>query len=283
LGIVGFPIGHSISPIFHQAALNYCRIEALYSAWEVAPKDLGEFVESIRVSNILGVNVTVPHKETIIPHLDQLDDWAKAAGAVNTVVSKQGTLIGYNTDGYGFLRALKEVAHFEPQGRRVLILGAGGASRAAVLALVREGVGQITVANRTQGRAHWLADLTRGTRVNAQAISMSDEGLSIAVANAELIVNCTTLGMANGCNKEEDFLTWLQIPPIALVYDLVYNPVETPLLRAASRVGARILSGIHMLVYQGAASFEMWTGREAPVKVMLDAAMRAMEPASAEE
>ena len=283
LGIIGFPIGHTISPAFHQAALDYCRIEATYRAWEVAPEALGEFVRGLRDPKVLGINLTVPHKEAVIPLLDQLDDWATAAGAVNTVVNRDGKLTGYNTDGYGFLRALREAAGFEPQGRRVLVLGAGGVARAAVLALLREGVGHLTIANRTEARAHRLAELTRGSGVESQAVSLAGGELADAAAQAELIVNCTTVGMAHGPDAGGTPLSWRQIPPVALVYDLVYNPLETPLLRAASRAGARVLGGIHMLVYQGAASFEMWTGRKAPVDVMLEAATRAMEPASADE
>jgi shikimate dehydrogenase len=276
LGIIGFPIAHSISPAFQQAALDYCGIDATYQAWEVAPAAVEEFIRRLRDPNVLGINVTVPHKEAVIPYLDEVDDWATQAGAVNTIVHQGGRLTGHNTDGHGFLKALQEVGGFEPQGRRVLVMGAGGAARGVVLALLREGLGHLTIANRTVERAHRLAQLARGHGVTAQAIPLAGEELAAEAAQAELIVNCTSIGMAHGPDPAGTPLAWQQIPLVALVYDLVYNPLETPLLRAAARAGARTLGGIHMLVYQGAASFELWTGRTAPVEVMLEAAIRAM-------
>ena len=280
LGIIGVPIGHSISPAFQQAALDYWGIDATYRAWEVAPEALADFIQGLRDPSVLGVNVTVPHKETAIPYLDEMDDWAAAAGAVNTIVNQSGRLTGHNTDGQGFLRALREAGDFDPQGRRVLLLGAGGGARAVVLTLAQEGVSHLTIANRTVTRAEGLAELMRERGAQSQAIPLTWDALTAAAAQAELIVNCTTIGMAHGPNAASSPLTWQQIPPVALVYDLVYNPLETPLLRAAARAGARVLGGIYMLVYQGAASFQMWTGREAPVEIMLEAATRAMAHAS---
>ena len=276
LGIIGFPIGHSISPVFQQAALDHLGLDATYQAWEVKPHDLAEFLQGLRGPDVLGINVTVPHKEAVIPHLDEVDEWATAAGAVNTIVHRDGTLTGHNTDGSGFLRALRDTDGFKPQGRRVLILGAGGAARGVVLALIREDVGQLTIANRTEARAQRLSQMAIDNGLNAEAISLEPESLASAAASAELIVNCTTIGMAHGPDEHRSLLSLEQIPPTAVVNDLVYNPLETPLLKEASRAGASTLAGIHMLVYQGAASLEMWTGREAPVAVMLEAATRAM-------
>ena len=276
LGIIGFPIRHSISPVFQQAALDYCGIDATYRAWEVAPDEVGAFVQGLRKPEVLGINVTVPHKEAVIPYLDEVDDWATEAVAVNTIVNRSERLTGHNTDGYGFLRALQEEGAFGPKGRRVLVLGAGGAARGVVLALIRAGVGQLTIANRTVPRAQRLAELARASGVTSEAIPLSGSDLTEAAAQAELIVNSTTIGMAHGPDEKGTPLSWRQIRPTALVYDLVYNPVETPLLRAAGRAAARTLGGISMLVYQGAASFEMWTGQPAPASVMLQAATRAM-------
>jgi len=277
LGIIGFPIGHSISPVFQQAALDHCGIEATYRATEVSPDQVGDFVKNLRRPEILGINVTVPHKEAVIPYLDEVDEFATEAGAVNTIVNREGRLTGHNTDGYGFLRALQEGGGFQPQGRKALILGAGGAARGVVLALVREGISQLLVANRTLARAEVLAQLGRARGIPAQAIPLSWNELSLAAVEAHLIVNCTTIGMAQGPDPQGAPLLLHQIPPTSLVYDLVYNPLETPLLRAAARAGAGILGGIQMLVYQGAASFEMWTGKTAPVPVMLSAAIKAMK------
>ena len=280
LGIIGYPIGHSMSPVFQQAALDACGFDARYVAYQVAPDEVEEFVNGLRQPGILGINVTVPHKLAVMPFLDEIDDWATEAGAVNTIVNRQGRLTGHNTDGYGFLRALREGAGFEPKGRRTLILGAGGAARGVVLALAREGVGDLTIANRTLERAENLAQLAHGRNVTARAITHSDSELIEAADHAELIVNCTTIGMNHGPGENESPLPGDAIPATALVNDLVYNPLETRLLREAAQAGAKTLGGIQMLVYQGAASFEMWLERPAPVSVMLEAATRAMQSRS---
>ena len=277
LGIIGFPIRHSISPVFQQAALDHLGMDTSYQAWEVNPGELGEFIGGLRSPDVLGINVTVPHKEAVVPFLDEVDDWATAAGAVNTIVNRAGRLTGHNTDGTGFLRALREAGGFNPKGRRVLILGAGGAARGVVLALIRDGVGQLTIANRTLERAQQLSRMARDNGHDARAVTLEQVDLSLAAPSAELIVNCTTIGMSHGPNETGTPLSAAQIPATALVNDLVYNPLETPLLRQASLAGASTLSGIHMLVYQGAASFEMWTGQIPPVQVMLRAATKAMQ------
>ena len=277
LGIIGYPIGHSMSPVFQQAALDELGVDARYVAYQVPPDDVGAFVNGLRQPGIMGINVTVPHKLAVMPFLDEIDDWATEAGAVNTIVNREGRLTGHNTDGYGFLRALRAGAGFEPRGRRTLILGAGGAARGVVLALAREGAGHLTIANRTPERAENLAELARNRNIPAQAIALSGADLKEAAASAELIVNCTTIGMTHGPGEDETPLPGNAIPPTALVNDLVYNPLETRLLREAAEAGARTLGGIQMLIYQGAASFEMWLERPAPVPVMLEAATRAMQ------
>lgn len=276
LGIIGYPIAHSISPIFQQAALDHCGIDAAYQAYEVAPDDVGRFVNDLRRDGAWGINVTVPHKEAVIPHLDEVDDWATAAGAVNTIVNRDGRLTGHNTDGLGFLRALQDEGGFVPEGSRVLILGAGGAARGVVLALSRAKVATLIIANRTLERAERLAELARTADTEGLAIPLEGRDLTEAAGAADLIVNCTTIGMSHGPDEAGSPLPAESITSTVLVNDLVYNPLETPLLKAAAQAGATCLGGILMLVYQGAASFEMWTGRDAPVAVMLEAATKAM-------
>ncbi len=276
LGIIGYPIAHSISPIFQQAALDHCSIDATYQAFEVAPEQVGRFVGDLRREGLWGINVTVPHKETVILHLDQVDDWATAAGAVNTIVNREGYLTGHNTDGLGFLRALQDEAGFVPEGSRVLVLGAGGAARGVVLALSRAKAASLIIANRTLERAQLLAELAQSADTEGCAIPLGGRDLAKAAGEADLIVNCTTIGMSHGPDEAGSPLPAASIPSTVLVNDLVYNPLETPLLEAAARAGAACLGGIHMLVYQGAASFEMWTAQDAPVAVMLEAATKAM-------
>ena len=275
LGIIGHPIGHSISPLFQQAALDAIGFDGAYQAWDVAPDGVGEFVAGLRATGTLGINVTVPHKEAVIPFLDEVDDWASTAGAVNTIVNREGRLTGHNTDGIGFLRALREGADFEPRGRDVLVLGAGGSARGVVYALARAGIAQLFIANRTVERAERLAHLAIESGVAAEAVALPDA--PCAAGEVALIVNCTSMGMLHGPDENGTPLAAADIPPSVLVNDLVYNPQETPLLREAVKAGAATLGGIQMLVYQGAASFEMWTGQPAPVAVMLEAANAAMK------
>ena len=272
LGIIGYPIGHSISPVFQQAGLDHLGIDATYEKWEVTPEGVGEFVAGLRAPGSLGINITVPHKQAVIPFLDEVDEWATAAGAVNTIVNRDGRLTGHNTDGPGFLRALSVETGYSPGGTRALILGAGGAARGILLALARGGVDSLVIANRTLERAETLAQLASENGVQAEAMGLSSDALTQAAASADLIVNCTTLGMSHGPDEHGSPLSAAQIPASAIVNDLVYNPLKTPLLEAAAAAGATTLGGLHMLVYQGVLSFQMWTGRDAPVEVMLEAA-----------
>ena len=278
LGIIGHPIGHSISPLFQQAALDAIGFDGTYEPWDVESHEVGDFVNGLRTHGTLGINVTVPHKEAVIPLLNGMDDWASIAGAVNTIVNRDGQLTGHNTDGIGFLRALREGAGFDPRGRDVLVLGAGGSARGVVYALARAGIAQLFIANRTLERAERLASLAIDSGVAAEAMELPDAPR--AASEVGLIVNCTSMGMVHGPDEEGTPLSAGDIPSTVLVNDLVYNPQETPLLREAARAGAATLGGIQMLVYQGAASFEMWTGQDAPVPVMLEAAMAAMRARS---
>ena len=276
IGVIGSPIGHSVSPAFQQAALDQAGIDATYLAYDVSAGELNAFMQGLREPGVLGINITTPHKGAVIPFLDEMDDWATAAGAVNTIVSRDGRLTGHNTDGVGFLRALRDEAGFSPEGGRALVLGAGGSARAVVLALSRSNVAGLTIANRTLSKAQTLAELAQQNGVAASAMGLERDGLTPVAKEADLIVNCTSVGMVRGPDENGAPLLGDQIPSTALVNDLVYNPKETPLLREAEAAGAKTLGGIYMLVYQGASAFEMWTGKPAPVSVMLEAAVAAM-------
>ena len=282
LGIIGYPIGHSVSPRFQQAGLDHVSADHRYLPYEVHPDRVADFVASLRANTVRGINVTVPHKEAVMPFLDEVDEWAAEAGAVNTIVNREGRLTGYNTDGYGFLRALRESAGLDPAGKRALILGAGGSARGVVQALLRAGVAELGIANRTLERAQALADLAANRNVPARAIELNALQTDDIFEDTDLIVNCTSLGMHHGPDEEASPLPASRIAPSVLVYDLVYNPMLTPLLREAHAVGAPTLGGISMLVYQGAASFELWLERPAPVSVMMDAAMAAMREREAQ-
>jgi shikimate dehydrogenase len=272
-GIIGYPLGHSVSPAFQQAALDHHGMDARYEAWVTPPEELAGRLHSLRGPDMLGASVTVPHKEAVIRYLDRLTPEARRTGAVNTIVHTDGGLEGHNTDMPGFLRALREDGGLEPSGRRALLLGAGGAARAVAFALVGQGIAGLSIANRTVERAQSLvSDLDTSI---ATAMTLDAAALS-APDGWDLVVNCTTLGMLHSAGESETPIPANVIPPDALVCDLVYNPQETPLLRAAAQAGARTLGGLPMLVYQGAEAFRLWTGREPPIDVMFDAARRAL-------
>ena len=270
-GIFGYPLAHSLSPAFQQAAFNHYGLDARYLAWETPPDALAAEVAKLRGGDFIGANVTIPHKQAVMALLDEVDPLAAAIGAVNTIVKRGGRLVGYNTDAHGFTRALKEDAAFEPSGRRALLLGAGGAARAAAFALCQEGVASLSIANRTLARAEALAAELSADGVRVSAIAADDAALNDAALNADLIVNSTSVGMRHGGAEGQTPLAGGLIPHDAVALDMVYNPQHTPLLAAARSAGARAVGGMPMLIYQGAAAFEMWTGRVAPVEAMFAA------------
>jgi shikimate dehydrogenase len=240
---------------------------------------LSHEVARLRRDDCLGANVTIPHKEPVRSLLDATDPWADTVGAVNTIVKRGRDLIGYNTDTYGFLKSLKEKAGFDPRGKAVLMLGAGGAARAIVFGLAKERIASLTIANRSLERGQSLVDEVQGSLAGARAIPF-DDALAAAAADADLIVNATPIGMEHGESRGRTPLPARLIPPGALVYDIVSVPSETPLMREARKAGAQALGGLSMLVYQGAESFRMWTGKEAPIDVMFRAGEKALEAGS---
>lgn len=276
-GIFGHPLGHSISPAFQQAAFDHLGIDATYQAWETPPETLGDAVSGLRADTYLGANVTIPHKQAVLRHLDTVEPLAASIGAVNTIVRDGDRLIGHNTDAYGFVQSLRREADFQPAGKRVVLIGAGGAARAAVHGLAQESIASLVIANRTLGNAVSLADEMSNGLIDVHAVELNPEPLEAHCSTADLIVNTTSIGMFHGPADGRSPIPQALIPGGCLVYDIVYNPQDTPLLKAARLAGAQTLGGLPMLVYQGAASFELWTGLSAPVSVMLDAARTALE------
>jgi shikimate dehydrogenase len=271
--LIGHPVGHSISPVFQQAAFDALGLPIRYERWDTPPAELAATIENLRWGDRLGANVTVPHKEAVLAYLDVLSEEAQQTGAVNTIVRRDGRLEGHNTDIAGFEAALREDGGFDPRDARALVLGAGGAARAVIWALLQGGATRVSLWNRTPERADALAGALDPTRRRLRVV---DDGVGEAAADATLIVNCTTLGMAGGPGAARSPLLEAEIPSGALVFDIVANPLETPLLAAARARGCRTLGGLAMLVRQGATGFELWTGRPAPLAVMFDAARRAM-------
>lgn len=276
MGILGYPLGHSISPAFQQAAFEHIGLATRYEAWQTAPAALARAVSCLRQEGYLGANVTVPHKVAVRDHVDELDPWAEAIGAVNTIVNLHGRLIGFNTDAYGLIQSLKSEARFDARGKRVVLLGAGGAARAAAFGLAREGVASLAIANRTVARAEELAADLRDTVADVLALDPESSTLAERTASADLIVNATSVGMRGGPAEDRSPVADGLIPPACVVLDMVYNPEATPLLEMAKDAGASIVGGLPMLVHQGAAAFERWTGKKAPIDVMFAAARRAL-------
>ncbi|MDP2661702.1 MAG: shikimate dehydrogenase [Dehalococcoidia bacterium] len=281
VGLIGHSVKHSVSAAFQQAALDHLGIDARYLVWDVPPESLKTKMAELRQPDHLGANVTIPHKEAVIPLLDEVEQMAGQIGAVNTIVNRRGRLEGLNTDSRGFLLALRREAGFDPSGRKAVLLGAGGAARAAAFVLLGNGIASLTLVNRDQGRAKALAgDLERGTRSDEQrrVTVMPWEAMELASAlgGCDLIVNCTPIGTWGSTWEGQSPLESNMITDACLVFDLVYNPAETPLLAAARMAGARTLPGLPMLVYQGASSFQLWTGQEAPIDIMMAAARQAL-------
>ncbi len=262
-GIFGDPVAHSLSPVMQNAAFAHYRIDAVYVPFHVHAGNLDEAVSSLRALNINGINVTIPHKEAILPLLDEVDPDATRIGAVNTVVNRNGHLVGYNTDSSGFLRSARGELGFKPEDQHALLLGAGGACRAAVYALLAAGIGQVTIANRNLDRAcklvaamsvnqksHKLVPVTYGTPAFLQALSRAD-----------LIVNTTSVGLRG---EKLKFLPLENIKGSALIYDMVYSEAGTALTKAAATHGLASVDGLSLLAAQGEDAFYLWTNERLP-------------------
>ena len=273
LGIIGHPVAHSLSPAMQGAALRARGIDARYEAWDTPPDVLAERVASLREPGSLGANVTIPHKVAVLPLLDEVDPLARAIGAVNTIVNRDGRLAGHNTDAPGFVAALRADAGFGPQGRSFLLLGAGGAARGIAFGLAEAGAARIAIANRTAARASTLAAETARFSPDCKVEAVAWGG---SAAGYDCIVNCTSIGMEGTGTEAEAPCDVASASPGTLVVDIVYAPAETTALAAAKAAGLRVLGGLPMLVHQGALSFTLWTGAEAPVEVMRAAAETAL-------
>ncbi|HSB34932.1 MAG TPA: shikimate dehydrogenase [Nitrospirota bacterium] len=272
-GIFGHPVEHTFSPGMHNAAFRKLGMDACYVPFSVHPSRLRDAVKAVLPLGLCGLNITVPHKEKVIARLDELSEEARLIGAVNTVEVRDGRLVGHNTDGRGFIRSLRDGAGFDPRSKNVLIAGAGGAARAVGFCLALAKAERIVFHDVDAGKATRLArDIRKKTGVSADAIS--SHGLAAAARDAHCLINATPLGL-----KKSDPLPLGKelLLPHHLVCDLVYNPPETGLLRAAKDRGARSLSGIGMLLFQGVIAFEIWTGAQAPVAVMKNALTRQLK------
>jgi shikimate dehydrogenase len=260
--IIGDPIQHSLSPAMQNAAFNSLGLDSTYIAFRVREGELKESIESLRSVKASGFNITAPHKVEAMNYVDEFDPSAYKARAVNTVHNVEGVLKGYNTDTYGFVHPL-HLRNVNFDGIKILLLGAGGAARAVIAALsVEKGVPELLIANRSEGKARSLWEISLALGLNCKLIPW--EQITEYSKMAQLIVNATTLGMKH----EPSPVNHKRIMKDAIVYDIVYKPVNTDLLENAKLAGADVIYGYEMLLHQGAKSFEIWTGLPAPIDVM---------------
>ena len=276
VGIIGNPLDHSLSPTIHNAAFDYLGLNWCYVPLPVEEGNLSAGVDGIKALRFAGVNVTMPFKTEVLPLLDEVAMFAESVGAVNTILIDKGKLIGYNTDGRGFYTALVRDLGYDVKGRRVLVLGAGGASRSVTVSLALAGCQSIVIVNRSPERSRQLAEIILKSTPDIDVTWLSpDDNYDIVLAESDLIINATPLTTFNGS---------LRVPVSLLnknqiVCDLNYSLYQPPLLQEAEARGARVMDGKGMLLYQAAAAFEIWTGLDAPVEVMRVALLRALEEA----
>jgi shikimate dehydrogenase len=275
-GIIGDPIEHTMSPAMHNAAFKALGLDYVYIPFKVKSLELKKAAEGIRGLNFRGMNVTIPHKVAVMQFLDRIDPLAEKIGAVNTIVNDGGILTGYNTDATGFLQTLHD-RNVEPAEKKVLLLGAGGAARAISHILTREKA-QLTILNRKQ-ELSWAEDLaarlSRNYKADIKAGELTNENLKKAINAADLLVNATSLGMSP--DVDETPVPAELLHANLTVFDIIYNPLPTRLLREAAAAGAKTIDGLEMLVRQGAASFEIWTKIKPPVDVMRQAVLSLLQ------
>ncbi len=267
-GIFGHPVKHSLSPDMHNSAFSELGLNSVYVAFDIEPENIGEATNAIRAMGIKGINITIPHKQTIIPFLDEVSPDATLTGAVNTVKNEEGKLSGFNTDVGGFLRAIREDLDFSPEDNTLFLIGAGGAARAVLSAFCMNGGAIVYIADILKDKAIELADQFKGNfeNIRIETIEMEDKDtVSEKFSEADILVNASPAGM-DGVGSHDIPLTSLK--KSAVVYDLVYKPQNTKLLTDVRELGHKASGGLTMLLYQGAESFEIWTGETAPVTVM---------------
>ena len=264
--LIGYPVEHSKSPLMHNAAFQSLGLDFAYLLFSVKPPDLKEAVTGLRASNVAGANVTIPYKEEVMKYLDEITPEAKLIGAVNTIHNREGKLIGYNTDGQGFITSLLIDGKVKLEGQKVFLMGAGGAGKAVAVKLAERGVERLVITDKIVERAEALVGRLRENIPDCPvyAVAISSKEFAETISESTLLVNATPVGMKEGdpCVIDPEYLH-----KDLFVYDVIYNR-ETPLIETAKKRGLKTLGGIGMLIHQGAASFEIWTGQKAPIEVM---------------
>jgi shikimate dehydrogenase len=272
-GVIGDPIAHTLSPAMHNAAFKHLKLDFVFLAFKVTAADLENAMHGMRGLGIRGLNITMPHKTAIIRYLANLDSNVEFLGSANTILNDAGKLFGFNTDGSGALHALRE-SGVNPEGKNVLLLGAGGAAKAIAYSLAQD-AGALCILNRVPEKAAVLADaLNRVLGKEVVGGALSPSAVQKNLQDADILVNATSVGMHPHVDQSLVAPQWLK--PDLAVMDIVYNPVETKLAKVAKAAGAHVISGVEMLLYQGAVSFQIWTGHAAPIEVMRAAALKQL-------
>jgi shikimate dehydrogenase len=277
-GLIGYPVKHSLSPLMHNAAFSHLKINAEYKLFPLQPNELQDFLKNFKKNNIFGLNVTVPYKEKVMPLLDKMSKEARLIGAVNTIKASRNKLYGFNTDGQGFLKHLTCDLKFNLKGKTIAFIGAGGAARAVSVYLSKGNPKRISVYDIDKAKAKAIVKHLKENFKNVD-FRFVNSVAELNINDTDLLINATPIGMrgADHCLVDEKY-----IHKNLLVYDLIYNPKETKLLRLAKKKGAKVSNGLGMLLYQGALSFEIWIGKKAPIEIMRSALNEACLPAGRE-
>jgi shikimate dehydrogenase len=272
-GLIGDPVEHSISPQILNAAFEAANLNFIYVTMNVKKRELASAIKGMRALGIHGLNVTIPHKVNVVRYLDHVDGDARMIGAVNTILNVNGELRGFNTDGIGAARAIEESGTLL-DGKSVVLIGSGGAARAIAFAFSNK-VDRLTILNRHADKARKLAvELTRKKGKRVHSGDLQKERLRETLSDAQIVINATSVGMFP--NEDTSILDGMLLRPDLVVIDIVYNPLQTKLLREAAEVGAKTVNGVGMLVHQGAEAFKIWTEKEAPVELMRQVAMEEL-------
>ncbi len=265
-GLIGDPVQHSLSPKMHNAAFQHLKLDSIYIAFRVKAEDLSDAVKGFRAVSIKGFNVTAPHKETVIPLLDQLSEEAKAIGAVNTVKNEKGILTGYNTDGVGFTRYIKEQLNFKLQGKKIVMVGLGGAAKSIAYFLCKENVKSMIISNRDSHKALKYSRLLQEKfETTVTGIPLEDQVLNTFIKNCDLLIYGLPMDVVS---KGKWVINPEVFPSNMLLFDLRYHPRETPIMKLAREKGLSSYNGEGMLLYQGIQAFQIFTGHEPSEKIM---------------
>ncbi len=274
VGVFGHPVSENPTVVMQEAGFHALNLNWRYLTIEVSPQDLGAAMQGVRAFNMKGINLTIPHKVEVLKYLDEVKPDAALMGAVNTVVRVGEKLIGENTDGKGFMHALTRDAKVDPKGKKVLVLGSGGAARSITVELALAGAQQITIVNRSFERGMALAELLN-SKTPTKAVFIQWQGQSSVPKDTDILVNATSIGLFPNIHEKPD-IDYASIGPEMVVCDVIHTPL-TPFLEEAKARGAKILGGLGMLVYQGAIGFKLWTALDAPVEAMYGALFKAFK------